>query len=301
MSHPFAAQADAAFQDGTCFVHVDGGDDGSVAAETLRRLRDQPSRVQVGLWASRGCPSPSGRQSPPKLDAALAARERHSVRLRAAKDRRDDLEAAAAAKRAGAGARATRARDRARRAEAPVAAAAWLRLAALGARCRVAGNEMEADRKLALDPFWSDDDDDSSDAPSRPRGDAPKDAAEPPGQPGAGAAPAGHAPAAAPHLVFTEAATKIKRWWIAERYRRFARELGARASSGSRARCGATSRIHHRYKLAKRAVSADVVAEFLRGAAVSGKYAIRRMQQAVRCFQRVARTGSRAATRAGTG
>jgi len=131
MSHPFAAQADAAFQDGTCFVHVDGGDDGSVAAETLRRLRDQPSRVQVGLWASRGCPSPSGRQSPPKLDAALAARERHSVRLRAAKDRRDDLEAAAAAKREDAARRDAR-RDR-RRAEAPVAAA-WLRLAALGAR-----------------------------------------------------------------------------------------------------------------------------------------------------------------------
>ncbi len=49
------------------------------------------------------------------------------------------------------------------------------------------------------------------------------------------------------------------------------------------------TRIHHRYKLAKRAVSADVVAEFLSGAAVSGKYAIRRMQKAVRCFQRVAR------------
>ena len=39
----------------------------------------------------------------------------------------------------------------------------------------------------------------------------------------------------------------------------------------------------------RRRDAADVCVEFLQGAMVSGKYAIRRMQKAVRCFQRVAR------------
>ncbi|KAH8049605.1 hypothetical protein JL721_11640 [Aureococcus anophagefferens] len=262
------APADAAFQVGTCFVHVDGGDDGSVAAETLRRLRDQPSRVQ---------------------------------------DRRDDLDAAAAAKREARRAAASAATGAARRPSRP----AWLRLAALGARCRVAGTEMEADRKLALDPSGATTTTTPATRPSRPRAlrgaprnrrgslapeqpqrDTPMqrrrsrasfsstDGSPPPllrrrssfGEQARRHSVAHRHRRKTQHLVFTEAATKIKRWWIAERYRRFARELGAQRLQwfeGTMRRY--ITRIHHRYKLAKRAVSADVVAEFLRGAAVSGK------------------------------